>query len=194
MKVKFLLDEEEIPKKWYNVAADLLTPLDPPLNPQTGEILKPQDAEVIFPKGLIRQEMSTDRWIDIPDEVREIYKLWRPTPLYRATRLEKALKTPAKIYYKYEGVSPAGSHKPNTSIPQAYYNMKEGIERLATETGAGQWGSALSLATCLFGMKCTVYMVRSSYDSKPYRRSAMRVWGAECLPSPSDKTNFGRKV
>lgn len=194
MKIKFLLDEEDIPKKWYNVAADLPTPLDPPLNPQTKEILKPEEAEVIFPKALIRQEMSADRWIDIPDEVREIYKLWRPTPLYRAARLEKALKTPARIYYKYEGVSPAGSHKPNTAVPQAYYNREEGIERLATETGAGQWGSALSLATCLFDMKCTVYMVRSSYDSKPYRRSAMRTWGAECIPSPSDKTNFGRKI
>ncbi len=194
MKIKILLDEEEIPKKWYNVAADMPTPLDPPLNPATCKPLKPEDMEVIFPKELIRQEASTDRWIDIPDEVREIYKLWRPTPLYRAAGLEKALKTPAKIYYKYEGVSPAGSHKPNTSVPQAYYNMKEGIERLATETGAGQWGSALSLATCLFDLKCTVYMVRASYDSKPYRKSAMRVWGAECLPSPSDKTNFGRKV
>ncbi len=194
MKIKFLLDEEEIPKKWYNVAADLPTPLDPPLNPMTKEVLKQEDAEVIFPKALIKQEMSADKWIDIPDEVREIYKLWRPTPLYRASRLEKALKTPARIYYKYEGGSPAGSHKPNTAVPQAYYNMKEGIERLATETGAGQWGSALSLATALFGLKCTVYMVRSSYDSKPYRRSAMRTWGAECLPSPSDRTNFGRKV
>ena len=194
MKIKYLLDEEEIPKKWYNVAADMPTPLDPPLHPGTLKPLNAQDMEMIFPKELIKQEMSTDRWIDIPEEVRDIYRLWRPTPLYRAAALEKALKTPAKIYYKYEGVSPAGSHKPNTSVPQAYYNMKEGIERLATETGAGQWGSALSLATCLFGLKCTVYMVRSSYDSKPYRRSAMRVWGAECFPSPSDKTNFGRKV
>lgn len=194
MKIKFLLDEEEIPKRWYNVAPDLPTPLDPPLNPITKEVLKPEEAEVIFPKSLIKQEMSTDRWIDIPDEVREIYKLWRPTPLYRAARLEKALKTPARIYYKYEGVSPAGSHKPNTAVPQAYYNREAGIERLATETGAGQWGSALSLATALFGLKCTVYMVRSSYDSKPYRRSAMRTWGAECIPSPSDRTNFGRKV
>jgi tryptophan synthase beta chain len=194
MKIKFLLDEEEIPKKWYNVAADLPTPLDPPLSPMTREVLKPEEAEVIFPKSLIKQEMSAERWIDIPDEVREIYKLWRPTPLYRAARLEKALKTPAKIYYKYEGVSPAGSHKPNTAVPQAYYNREAGVERLATETGAGQWGSALSLATSLFNMKCTVYMVRSSYDSKPYRRSAMRTWGAECIPSPSDRTNFGRKV
>jgi tryptophan synthase beta chain len=150
--------------------------------------------EPIFPKELIRQEMSTERWIDIPKEVREIYRLWRPTPLYRALNLEKALGTPAKIYYKYEGVSPAGSHKPNTAVPQAYYNMKEGIERIATETGAGQWGSALSLATCLFNLKCTVYMVRVSYEQKPYRRSMMRVWGAECIPSPSTKTNFGRKI
>ncbi|MDD1741758.1 MAG: TrpB-like pyridoxal phosphate-dependent enzyme [Methanotrichaceae archaeon] len=194
MKVKFLLDEEEIPKKWYNVAADLLTPLDPPLHPGTGQPATAEDMHVIFPMELIRQEMSTERWIDIPEEVREIYRLWRPTPLYRAIRLERSLKTPAKIYYKYEGVSPAGSHKPNTSVPQAYYNMKEGIERLATETGAGQWGSALSLATCLFNMKCTVYMVKSSYDQKPYRRSSMRTWGAECLSSPSDKTNYGRKV
>jgi len=194
IKIKTILDEEEIPKKWYNVAADMPTPLPPPLHPGTGKPLNASDMELIFPKELIRQEMSPERWIDIPEEVRDIYRLWRPTPLYRAAGLEKALKTPARIYYKYEGVSPAGSHKPNTSVPQAYYNMKEGMERLATETGAGQWGSALSLATCLFGLKCTVYMVRASYDSKPYRRSAMRVWGAECLPSPSDQTNFGRKV
>lgn len=194
MRTKFLLDENEIPKRWYNVAADLPTPLDPPLNPQTGKILTPEDMQIIFPKELIRQEASSERWIDIPEEVRDIYRLWRPTPLYRAVRLEKALKTPARIYYKYEGVSPAGSHKPNTAIPQAYYNMKEGISRLATETGAGQWGSALSLATCLFEMKCTVYMVRSSYYQKPYRRSMMLVWGAECLSSPSDRTNAGRKI
>ena len=193
-KVKILLDEEDIPKKWYNVAADLPTPLDPPLNPATGKPVDPSMLEPIFPKELIRQEMSTERWIDIPKEVREIYRLWRPTPLYRALNLEKALGTPAKIYYKYEGVSPAGSHKPNTAVPQAYYNMKEGIERIATETGAGQWGSALSLATCLFNLKCTVYMVRVSYEQKPYRRSMMRVWGAECIPSPSTKTNFGRKI
>ncbi|OPX79979.1 MAG: Tryptophan synthase beta chain 1 [Methanosaeta sp. PtaB.Bin039] len=194
MITKFLLDEEEIPKRWYNVAADLPTPLDPPLHPATGEPLKPADLEPIFSKELIKQEASTERWIDIPEEVREIYRLWRPTPLYRAVRLERALKTPARIYYKYEGVSPAGSHKPNTAIPQAYYNMKEGIARIATETGAGQWGSALSLATCIFNMKCTVYMVRASYDQKPYRRSMMRVWGAECIPSPSDRTNSGRQI
>ncbi|MDH7597634.1 MAG: TrpB-like pyridoxal phosphate-dependent enzyme [Methanothrix sp.] len=194
MRSKILLDEEDIPKRWYNVAADLPRPLDPPLNPATHEPLKPEDLEPIFPKSLIKQEMSTERWIDIPEEVRDVYRLWRPTPLYRAVRLEKALRTPARIYYKYEGVSPAGSHKPNTAVPQAYYNMKEGIERIATETGAGQWGSALALATCIFGLKCTIYMVRSSYDQKPYRRSIMRVWGAECFPSPSNRTNAGRRI
>ncbi len=193
MRTKILLDEEDIPKRWYNVGADLPTPLDPPLNPATCKPLQPQDLEAIFPKSLIKQEASTDRWIDIPDEVRDIYRLWRPTPLFRAFKLESALKTPAKIYYKYEGVSPAGSHKPNTAVPQAYYNMVEGIERIATETGAGQWGSALSLATCFFDMECTVYMVRASYDQKPYRRSMMRTWGAECIPSPSDKTESGRR-
>jgi len=191
---KIILDEEEIPKKWYNVAADLLTPLDPPLSPATGETLAPKDLEPIFSKELIKQEISTDRWIEIPEEVRDIYRLWRPTPLYRAHRLEKALDTPAKIYYKYEGVSPAGSHKPNSAIPQAYYNMKEGIERIATETGAGQWGSALSLATCLFGLECRVYMVRASYDQKPYRKSIMQVWGAECVASPSNLTESGRAI
>jgi len=194
LRSKILLDEEEIPKRWYNVAADMPRPLDPPLNPATHEPLKPEDLEPIFPRSLIKQEMSTERWIDIPEEVRDVYRLWRPTPLYRAVRLEKALKTPARIYYKYEGVSPAGSHKPNTAVPQAYYNMKEGIERIATETGAGQWGSALALATCIFGLKCTIYMVRSSYDQKPYRRSMMRVWGAECFPSPSNRTNAGRRI
>lgn len=193
-KTKILLDEEEIPKRWYNVAADLPTPLDPPLNPGTGEPIDPSALEVIFPKELIRQEGSTERWIDIPEEVLDIYRLWRPTPLFRALKLEKALGTPAKIYYKYEGVSPAGSHKVNTAVPQAYYNMKEGIERIATETGAGQWGSALSLSTSLFDLQCTVYMVRVSYDQKPYRRSMMHVWGAECIPSPSTKTSFGRKM
>jgi tryptophan synthase beta chain len=194
LRIKTMLDEEDLPKKWYNVAADLPTPLDPPLNPRTGKPLAPSDMEVIFPKELIKQEASAERWIDIPEEVREIYRLWRPSPLYRAARLERALKTPAKIYYKYEGVSPAGSHKPNTSVPQAYYNMKEGIKRIATETGAGQWGSALALATCLFGLECTVYMVRASYEQKPYRRSMMRVWGAECIPSPSERTNSGKKI
>jgi tryptophan synthase beta chain len=143
---------------------------------------------------LIKQEVSQERWIPIPEEVRDIYRIWRPTPLYRATRLEKFLKTPAKIYYKWEGNSPPGSHKPNTAVAQAYYNMKEGVARLATETGAGQWGSALAFATCLFGMKCTVYMVRASYDQKPYRRIMMETWGAECIPSPSNRTKYGKKV
>ncbi len=194
MRTKIILDEEEIPKKWYNVAADLPTPLEPPLNPATGKPLDPKELEPIFATELIKQELSTERWIDIPEEVRDIYRLWRPTPLYRAHRLEAVLDTPAKIYYKYEGVSPAGSHKPNSAIPQAYYNMKEGVERIATETGAGQWGSALSLATCLFDIECRVYMVRASYDQKPYRRSMMRAWGAECVASPSNLTESGRAV
>ncbi|TDA31594.1 MAG: TrpB-like pyridoxal phosphate-dependent enzyme, partial [Hadesarchaea archaeon] len=148
----------------------------------------------IFPKELIRQEVSRERWIPIPEEVREVYRIWRPTPLYRAVRLERMLKTPARIYYKWEGVSPPGSHKPNTSVAQAYYNMKEGVERLTTETGAGQWGSALAFATMLFGLKCTIYMVRVSYEQKPYRRILMEIWGAECIPSPSNRTEYGRKV
>ncbi len=192
--MKILLSEEEIPKYWYNIQADLPSPLDPPLNPATGEPINPKDLEPVFPKSLIQQEISTERWIPIPEEVREIYRIWRPTPLYRAERLERALKTPARIYYKWEGVSPPGSHKPNTSVAQAYFNKKEGIERLTTETGAGQWGSALSFATMLFDMKCTVYMVRASYEQKPYRRILMETWGAECIPSPSDRTQFGRKV
>jgi tryptophan synthase beta chain len=192
--MKILLSEEEIPKYWYNIQADLPTPLDPPLNPATGEPINPKDLEAVFPKSLIQQEISTERWIPIPEEVREVYRIWRPTPLYRAERLERALRTPARIYYKWEGVSPPGSHKPNTAVAQAYFNKKEGIERLTTETGAGQWGSALSFATMLFDMKCTVYMVRASYEQKPYRRILMEIWGAECIPSPSDRTQFGRKV
>ncbi len=191
---KFLLDEEEIPKAWYNIQADLPTPLDPPLNPATGEPIGPEALAPIFPMELIKQEVSQERWIPIPKEVREIYRLWRPTPLYRAVRLEKALKTPAKIYYKWEGVSPPGSHKPNTAVAQAYYNMKEGVDRMTTETGAGQWGSALSFGTCLFGLDCTVYMVRVSYEQKPYRRILMETWGAECIPSPSKRTKFGKKM
>jgi len=193
-KVKIELGEEDIPKQWYNIQADLPTPLDPPLNPATGEPIGPEALAAIFPMELIKQEVSRERWIPIPEEVRDIYRIWRPTPLYRATRLEKFLKTPAKIYYKWEGNSPPGSHKPNTAVAQAYFNMKEGVNRLATETGAGQWGSSLAFATCLFGMECTVYMVRASYDQKPYRRIMMETWGAECIPSPSDKTQFGRKV
>ncbi|MGC8848913.1 MAG: TrpB-like pyridoxal phosphate-dependent enzyme [Candidatus Bathyarchaeia archaeon] len=191
---KIILDEEELPKAWYNIQADLPNPLDPPLNPRTGKPCAPEDLMQVFAKELILQEVSRERWIPIPEEVRELYRIWRPTPLYRARRLEKRLKTPAKIYYKWEGVSPPGSHKPNTALPQAYYNMKEGIERLTTETGAGQWGSALAFATRLFDMKCTVYMTRSSYDQKPYRRIMMEAWGADVYPSPSDRTEFGRKI
>ncbi len=188
------LEPKDIPRRWYNVLPDLPKPLDVPLNPQTGEPLKPEDLSPIFPMALIEQEMSPERWIEIPDEVLEAYALWRPSPLYRAIGLERALKTPAKIYYKYEGVSPAGSHKPNTAVPQAYYNAKAGIRRLATETGAGQWGSALSFATKFFGIGCTVYMVRVSYNQKPYRRTMIETWGSEVFPSPSDKTETGRRA
>ncbi|HZD42759.1 MAG TPA: TrpB-like pyridoxal phosphate-dependent enzyme [Methanomicrobiales archaeon] len=194
MQTKIQLDEDQLPRQWYNVQADLPTPLDPPLHPQTQKPVTPDDLKAIFPMELILQEVSTTRHIDIPEEVLDIYRLWRPSPLYRAHRLEKYLKTPARIYYKWEGVSPAGSHKPNTAVAQAYYNMQEGVERLATETGAGQWGSALSFATQLFGMDCTVYMVRASYQQKPYRKMMMQAWGAECLPSPTTRTNSGRAV
>ncbi|MBP2030512.1 tryptophan synthase beta chain [Methanohalophilus levihalophilus] len=193
-RVKFILDENEMPDKWYNILADLPTPLAPPLNPATEEPISPADLEPLFPKELIKQEVSTERYIDIPKEIQEIYKIWRPAPLYRAKRLEQALDTPARIYYKYEGVSPAGSHKPNTSIPQAYYNMKEGTERITTETGAGQWGSALSFACNYFDIECKVYMVRSSYYQKPYRKSLINLWGANVIPSPSTETEFGKKV
>lgn len=194
MKTKILLEEKDIPRSWYNILADLPFALEPPLHPGTKQPITPDDLSAIFPLGLIEQEVSRERWIAIPEEVLAIYNLYRPTPLYRAHRLEAALKTPAKIYYKYEGVSPAGSHKPNTAIAQAFYNKKEGIKRLATETGAGQWGSALSLACNFFGLECRVYMVKVSYEQKPYRRSLMEVWGAEVTPSPSNLTNFGRKV
>ena len=190
---KILLPEDELPKQWYNIAPDLPKPLPPFIDPVTKEPgvgIVPR----IFPKAIIAQELSQDRWIDIPEEVREVYSLWRPTPLYRAINLEKALKTPAKIYYKYEGVSPAGSHKPNTAVPQAYYNMKEGTKRLTTETGAGQWGSALSFAAAMFGLKATVYMVRASFDQKPYRKMMMNAFGAECFASPSNRTEAGRKI
>ncbi len=184
----------ELPDKWYNVAADLPRPPDPPLHPGTGQPIGPADMAPLFPMGLLAQEMSAERWHEIPDEVREIYRIWRPTPLYRAYALEKALDTPAHIYYKHEGVSPAGSHKPNTAVPQAYYNKMEGITRITTETGAGQWGSALSMACSQFGIECVVYMVRISYEQKPYRRMLMNAWGANCYPSPSNRTDFGRKV
>lgn len=193
-ETKIILDENEIPKKWYNILPDLPEPLPPVIHPGTKEPIGPQDLAPLFPMELIKQEVSQDRWIKIPDEIRDVYTLWRPTPLYRAKRLEKALKTPAKIYYKYEGVSPPGSHKPNTAVAQAYYNMKEGVERLTTETGAGQWGSALSFATSLFDLACTVYMVKISYEQKPYRRNLMNLWGAEVTPSPSIKTKAGQKI
>ncbi|MDD4496529.1 MAG: pyridoxal-phosphate dependent enzyme, partial [Methanosarcinaceae archaeon] len=193
-KTKIILDENEMPKKWYNVLPDLPTPLEPPLDPRTKEPLTPEALEPIFPKELIKQEMSDKRYIDIPEEVLEVYRLWRPSPLYRAHMLEKVLKTSAKIYYKYEGVSPSGSHKSNTSIAQAYYNMKEGTERITTETGAGQWGSALSLACNYYDIECKVYMVRSSFYQKPYRKSLMNIWGATVVPSPSSDTEFGRRI
>jgi tryptophan synthase beta chain len=191
---KILLEEEEIPKQWYCILPDLPKPLPPPINPVTREPVSPGELTALFAKECVKQEASEERWIDIPEKVREVYRVWRPTPLYRASGLEKALKTPAKIYYKYEGVSPPGSHKPNTAVAQAYYNMKEGVQRLTTETGAGQWGSALAFSCTLFGMKSTVYMVAASYYQKPYRRVMMETWGAEVYPSPSDNTDFGRKI
>ena len=191
MDTKVFLSEKEMPKEWYNVLADLPGPLDPPLHPATMEPLKPADLAPLFPMALIEQEVSAERFIKIPQDVRDIYALWRPTPLYRALRLEKALATPARIYYKWEGVSPAGSHKPNTAVAQAYYNKQEGIKRLSTETGAGQWGSALCFAGMLFGLKVTVYMVKISYDQKPYRRILMETWGGEVFPSPSPRTRTG---
>lgn len=184
----------DMPDYWYNILPDLPKPLDPPLNPQTLEPLKPSDLEPIFPRSLIEQEMSPERYIEIPDDVKKVYSLWRPTPLRRAKRLEEYLKTPARIYFKDESVSPPGSHKPNTAVAQAYYNKVEGVRRLTTETGAGQWGSALAFATNLFGLECTVYMVKVSYEQKPYRRSLMHIWGAEVYPSPTDRTEAGRKI
>jgi len=194
MQTKYLLSENQIPTHWYNVIPDLPGPMSPVLHPGTKQPVTPADLLPLFPMGLIEQEMSPERWVKIPDEVREIYKIWRPSPLFRAHRLEKALGTPARIYYKYEGVSPAGSHKPNTAVPQAYYNKEAGIKRLSTETGAGQWGSALSLACRMFGMECTVYMVRVSYDQKPYRRMMMNAWGGQVFASPSNLTESGRRV
>jgi len=190
---KIMLNEEEIPKQWYCILPDLPKPLPPPIDPTTREP-GPGIAPKVFAKEVLGQEFTQDRWINIPEEVREVYRIWRPTPSYRAVRLEKALKTPAKIYYKYEGVSPPGSHKPNTAVPQAYYNMKEGVERLTTETGAGQWGSALAFSSQLFGLKSTVYMVRVSYDQKPYRRVMMETWGADVYASPSTHTEAGKKI
>lgn len=194
LKSKIWLEEEELPREWYNIQPDLPRPLDPPLNPQTGKPISPDDLAPIFPEALIEQEVSKEPWIKIPEEILKIYKLWRPTPLYRALRLEEFLKTPARIYYKNEGVSPPGSHKPNTAVAQAYYNKKEGVRRLTTETGAGQWGSALAFGCNLFGLECTVYMVKVSYHQKPYRKILMQVWGANVIPSPSDKTKAGRSI
>jgi len=191
---KILLDEKETPTQWYNVLADLPFPPAPYLHPVTMKPITPPDLAPLFPMELIKQEVSQERFIDIPDEVQDVYQLWRPSPLYRAKRWEKALDTPAKIYYKWEGVSPPGSHKPNTAVAQAYYNKKEGVKRLSTETGAGQWGSALSFACNIFGMECKVYMVSVSYHQKPYRRVMMETWGATVVPSPSKDTNFGRKL
>lgn len=192
--VKFLLTDEQIPSVWVNVLPSLKEPMDPPLHPQTRQPLGPQDLQAIFPMSLIEQEFSPQPEIDIPGEVLDIYRLWRATPLFRAQRLEKALDTPAHIYYKYEGTSPAGSHKPNTAVAQAWYNKQAGIKRLATETGAGQWGSALALACRMFGLECTVYMVKVSYEQKPYRRMMMNTWGAEVFASPSEHTQAGRAI
>ncbi len=191
---KINLTENDLPEAWFNILPSLPTPLAPPLHPQTGKPVTPDDLRPIFPDALIEQEMSQEPWIEIPGPVREIYKLWRPSPLHRARNLEKILGTPARIYYKNEGVSPPGSHKPNTAVAQAYYNKQAGMNRLATETGAGQWGSALSFACGLFDMKCTVYMVKVSYYQKPYRKILMHVWGGEVYPSPTERTNAGRAI
>jgi len=192
-QVKILLDESDIPENWYNVVEDMPNPPAPPLGPD-GKPIGPEALAAIFPGAIIEQEVSRERWIPVPEPVREIYSQWRPSPMYRALRLEQALGTPARIYYKYEGVSPAGSHKPNTSVPQAYYNHVAGVHRLSTETGAGQWGSALAMAGRMFGIEVRVYMVRVSYEQKPFRRSMMETWGAEVIASPSTNTNSGRDV
>ena len=189
---RILLSEKDLVQRWYNVAADLPKPCAPPLNPGTGQPLTPDMLTPIFPMALIEQEVSQERWIEIPDPVREVLKLWRPTPLHRAFNLEKALGTPARIYYKNESLSPPGSHKPNTAVAQVYYNKQAGIKRISTETGAGQWGSALAFACSKFGVECTVYMVKVSYEQKPMRKSLMHIWNAEVFPSPTDRTNSGR--
>jgi tryptophan synthase beta chain len=193
MRTKILLDEADLPTHWYNVVADMPNPPFPPLG-QDGTPVGPEALQAIFPDSLIEQEMSAERWIAIPEEVREALTLWRPSPLYRAQRLEQALGTPARIYYKNEAVSPAGSHKPNTAVAQAWYNRQAGIRRLATETGAGQWGSALALAGQMFGLEVRVYMVRVSFEQKPYRRSMMQTWGAEVFASPTNMTEAGRRI
>jgi tryptophan synthase beta chain len=192
--IKYLLSEDRIPRAWYNIQADLPKPLPAVLHPGTMQPVGPDDLAPLFPMALILQEVSQEREIEIPEPVRDVYRLWRPAPLYRARGLEKALGTPAKIFYKYEGVSPAGSHKPNTAIPQAFFNKEAGVSRLTTETGAGQWGTSLSFAGSLFGLEVTVFQVRVSYDQKPYRRAVMETYGARCLPSPSNETQYGRSV
>ncbi len=192
--IRFTLSQADIPQQWYNLNADFPEPMPPPLHPGTKQPVSLEMMTAIFPENLVRQEMCPDRWVEIPEPVRDIYALWRPTPLLRATRLEKALQTPAHIYYKYEGASPAGSHKPNTAVAQAYFNKIAGTQRLATETGAGQWGSSLAFACRFFELECNVYMVKVSYQHKPYRRMLMHTWGATVHPSPSDQTNFGRKL
>ncbi|AFL72617.1 TrpB-like pyridoxal phosphate-dependent enzyme [Thiocystis violascens] len=192
--VKYLLDEQHLPRFWYNINADLPQPLDPILHPGTQQPISPAELEVIFPRAVIEQEVSTEREIEIPEPVREVLRQWRPSPLFRARRLEKALNTPAKIFYKYEGVSPAGSHKANTAIAQAFYNKAEGVKRITTETGAGQWGSSLALAGSMFGLEILVYMVKVSFNQKPYRRAFMETFGAECIASPSNTTESGRAI
>ena len=192
--IKYLLPETEIPKTWYNLMADLPSPPPPPLHPGTKQPIGPDDLAPLFPQSLIMQEVATEREIEIPEPVREIYRQWRPAPLYRARNLEKVLDTPARIYYKYEGVSPAGSHKPNTAVAQAFFNHDAGIRKIATETGAGQWGSSLAFAGALFGMEIQVFMVKVSYQQKPYRRALMETYGASCIASPSDQTNVGREI
>jgi tryptophan synthase beta chain len=191
---KYILEEKEMPTHWYNVIADMQQPPPPYRHPVTLELLGPDDLAPVFPQALIMQEVSRERWIEIPEQVQDVLKMWRPSPLYRAARWEKALDTPAKIYYKWEGVSPPGSHKPNTAVAQCYYAKQEGLKGFATETGAGQWGSALCLATKLFGLECKVFMVTISYQQKPYRRIAMEVWGGSVVPSPSTETKAGRDI
>jgi len=197
IRTRFDLDPKDLPSAWFNIVPDMVAagmPPLPPLSPQTKEPIGPADLTPLFPESLIMQEISSDQWIDIPGPVLDVYRLWRTTPLFRATRLEQALQTPAHIYFKYEGVSPAGSHKPNTAVPQAYYNKEAGIRRIATETGAGQWGSAMAMACSFFGLECSVYMVRASYDQKPYRRIFMETFGAGVVASPSDRTDSGRVI
>jgi tryptophan synthase beta chain len=193
-QVKYLLDESRLPETWYNLAADLPKPLPPVIHPGTGKPIGPDDLAPLFPMALIQQEVSVERDIEIPGPVREIYRQWRPSPLFRARKLEQALDTPARIYYKYEGVSPAGSHKPNTAVAQAFYNKEAGVKRVITETGAGQWGSSLAFAGALFGLEILVFMVRVSYNQKPYRRALMETWGARCVASPSQETQSGRAI